>query len=319
MLIVLLASALLGYVPNQYAGDIFKLGIAVAGAGFALFLIGYFDYESRGLRIGGPLGVFVLLMVFNPAKDVPEFLNEYLNKNFQACRENVQSQQYDVAEADYAKAAYDLPQSGTAMHWLALCQYHQERYNDAIATWKRALRLGYDPARTYYNIAFANFQLGRYEDAAKAGRSVVDGAADNIALRARAWFLIADAEFLLWDFGAGSDQNFINAKEAFQSFLEVGTPKYKAQAELACILAVKGELTTQSAEKDRYDSQAVAAFSAALSEISAYNKRNSKTERGSFADAFESKADRCGKALSELWKRKRPDESYDSLLIEVRA
>jgi tetratricopeptide (TPR) repeat protein len=318
VLVVLLASALFGVVPHQYAGDIFKLCIAVAGAGFTLFLIGQFEYKSKGLSIGGSLGVFVALMFWNPAERVRELLHEYLNKNFRACRENVQSRQFDVAEADCAKAAYEFPESGSAMHWLALCQYHQERYRDAITSWKRAARLGYEPARTHYNIAFANFQLRKFEDAAKEARLAVDASSGNAALKARAWFMVADAELSLWDFGAGSDQHFVNAVDAFQAFLEIGTPKFKAQAELACILAVKGQLTQVAADKDHYEAEAEAAFSSAVSELNGYEKSDAKMQRSSFADVYEPSSGPCGTVLDELWKKRRPDESYKGLLIKVR-
>jgi len=319
VLATLLVSALFGIVPQQFVGRIFQLAIAVAGAGFTLFLLGYFDWHrSDGLRIGGPLGVFVLLMILNPGKDVPEYLSEYLNKSFHACRENIQSGQYDVAEADCANAAYELPESGAAMHWLALSQYHQERYNDAITSWKRALRLGYEPARIHYNIAFANFQLGRYGAAAKEGMAAVEASATNLGLRARSWFLIADAELSLWNFGAGPDQHFINATQAFQSFIEIGSPKYKAQAELACILAVKAELITLDSEKEQFEAEAIDSFRSALSEITAHSKRNSEFERSSFVMAYEPAANRCGAALSDLWKKKRPEENYNGLLIKMR-
>jgi len=318
VLAVLLAGALLGWVPRQFSGDIFKLGVAVAGAGFAVFLIGYFDYQSKGLRIGGPLGVFVLLMIINPGRNVPDYISEYLNKSFQTCRANVQSQQYDVASADCAKAAAELPQSGTAMHWFALCQYNQEQYHAAISSWKRAVELGYEPARVNYDIAFAYFRLGQYGDAAKHARLAVDESSGNSALTARAWFMVADAELSQWNFGSGSDQHFADAVEAFQSFLEIGTPKFKARAELACILAVKGQLTTDATDKERFEAEAVAAFSSALSELSAYKMQDSAMQRSSFADTYEASSSPCGTALDKLWLKQRPDENYETLLVKVR-
>jgi hypothetical protein len=75
VLVVLLAAALLGYIPEPHRGLVIRLGVAVAGGGFALFLIGYFNlHPPNGLRIGGPLGVFVLLLLLNPAEHAPEKL-----------------------------------------------------------------------------------------------------------------------------------------------------------------------------------------------------------------------------------------------------
>lgn len=204
------------------------------------------------------------------------------------------------------------------MHWLALSQYYQGRYSDAIATWKRALRLGYDPARTNYNIAFANFQLGRFDQATEAARAALEKSATNPGLKARVWFLTADAELSLWNFGKGPEQHFAKAREAFQAFMEIGSPKYKAEAELACILAVKAELTAAPAEKDQYEDEAINTFTAALGSIKTQKTQSAETERSLFVTSYEPTANRCGAALSELWKKKRPAENYDSLLIKVR-
>jgi tetratricopeptide (TPR) repeat protein len=257
-------------------------------------------------------------MFWNPAKNVPEFLSEYLNKSFQACRENVQARQFDVAEADCAKAAQELPESGTAMHWLALCQYWQENYRAAIMSWKRAARLGYEPARVHYDIAFAYFKLGDFENAAKEARVAIDESAWNSALKARAWFVVADAELSLWNFGEGSDERFLKAVEAFEAFLEIGTPKFKAQAELACILAVKGMRTTRAADKEHYESEAIAAFNSAVNELNDYKKSDAGLQKASFVDVYGASISPCGTALKELWEKRRPSESYESLLIEVK-
>lgn len=318
VLVVLLGSTLFGLLPRQYTGDIVKLAIAVAGAGFTLFLTGYFEHAGNGLRIGGSIGVFVALMFWNPAKNVPEFISEYLNKNFQACRENVQSRQFDVAEQDCAKAAQELPESGTAMHWLALCQYYQEHYRAAITSWKRAVRLGYEPARVHYNIAFTYFRLGEFERAAEEAKIAIDKASGNSALKARAWFVLADAELSLWDFGAGPDQRFDNAVEAFEAFLEIGTPKFKAQAELACILAVKGKLATRPEDKKRNELEAVVAFNAAVNELEAYKKSDAGMQKTSFVDVYGASISPCGTALNQLWQERRPSESYESLITRVR-
>lgn len=61
MLGALFASALFGLVAANHVDRIIRLCVAVAGGGFTLFLIGYFDWKlPNGMQIGGPLGVFVL-------------------------------------------------------------------------------------------------------------------------------------------------------------------------------------------------------------------------------------------------------------------
>jgi Na+(H+)/acetate symporter ActP len=54
VLVALLASAMFGVLPHQYTGDIVKLAIAVAGAGFTLFLTGYFEHVGASGALGAP-------------------------------------------------------------------------------------------------------------------------------------------------------------------------------------------------------------------------------------------------------------------------
>jgi tetratricopeptide (TPR) repeat protein len=316
MLGALFASALFGLVASEHVNRIIRLCIAVAGGGFTLFLVGYFDWHlPNGIKIGGPLGVFVLLLIWDPGRGLPELVNA----NFQVCKDNIQRGEDAIAEAYCAKAVEDLPKSSEARYWLAAAQFHEGRYGEAVASWTKALELGADPARTNYNIAFANFRIGKYEDAIKAAEEAADAA--NQALRARSLFMIANAEYALWNYGAGANEHFKNAVAQYQAFLEIGSPKYKARAELACIMAVKAELANDEQEKKSYEQQAISNFQEALNSVRAYNAGSSQdiqTEKAAFVSAYRPHAGRCGASLSQLWQRVKPSENYVELLSSVQ-
>ena len=53
--------------------------------------------------------------------------------------------------------------------------------------------------------------------------------------------MVADAENALWGAGSGDNSHFVKAKEMYLAFLEDGSPKYKAEGNLACLLAVKAD------------------------------------------------------------------------------
>lgn len=318
ILTVLLAAAITGYIPPQHSSKVFQLAVAVAGAGFSAFLFGYFDWNRLdGIRIGGPLGIFVLLMIWNPAEHVPQQLSEFLNEKFQRCRDSV-SEKSATAEEDCAKAVKALPQSSNARYWLAVSQYKQENYHEAIASWKKALQLGSDPARTHYNIAFTNFLLKKYDEAAKEGLAAAEASVDSPTLKARSRFLVADAELAQWNFGDGSDKHFDAAQEAFRLYLENGSPKYRAHADLACMLAIKAKRAPTESKKEKFGAEAISAFTAALDDLKKYIKTDATAEKAAFITAFQGGANPCGEALQDLWEKKRPDEDYDSLLINVR-
>jgi tetratricopeptide (TPR) repeat protein len=320
ILTLLLAAAITGYIPAQHSGRVFQLAVAVAGAGFSAFLFGYFDWNRLdGIRIGGPLGIFVLLMIWNPVEHVPQQLSEYLNEKFQTCRDNVLSEKSAMAEEDCAEAVKELPQSYKARYWLAVSQFKQENYHEAIASWKKALQLGSEPARTHYNIAFTYFLLKKYDDAAKEGLAAAEESSDSPTLKARSRFLVADAEFVQWNFGNGPDKHFDAAQEAFRLYLESGSPKYRAHAELACMLAIKAKRATTESEKEKFGAEAIDAFTAALDELEKYTKKDSAAEKAAFVTAFEGGANPCGEALEELWEKRKPNEDYDNLLIKVKS
>jgi tetratricopeptide (TPR) repeat protein len=318
MLGALFASALFGLVAPEHVNRIVRLCIAVAGGGFALFLLGYFDWHlPNGMQIGGPLGIFVLLLIWDPGQKLPELVNT----NFQVCKDNVQRGEDAIAEAYCAKAVEDLPKSPEARYWLAAAQFHEGSYNEAIASWTKALELGADPARTNYNIAFANFRVGKYEDAIKAASAAADATTTNPALRARSLFMIANAEFSLWNYGSGADDHFKNAAAQYQAFLEIGSPKYKARAELACLMAVKAELTNDDQQKKNYDQQAISNFEEALNSVKAYNAGSSQdiqAEKAAFVGAYRPHAGKCGASLSQAWQRMRPTENYVEVLSSVQ-
>ncbi len=317
MLGALFASALFGLVPPEHVNRIVRLCVAVAGGGFALFLVGYFDWDlPNGMQIGGPLGIFVLLLLWNPGKELPNLVN----KNFQVCKDNVQSREFAIAEAYCAKAAEDLPDSNEPRYWLGAAQFHQGQYGEAIASWKKALELGADPARSNYNIAFAYFRSKKLEDAIRAGTASADASTANPALRARSLFLVANAEFSLWRYGAGGDLHFSNAVENYRAFLDIGSPKYKARAELACMMAVKSELTNGE-EKESYEDEALTNFEEALKSIEDYNAGSYddlQDEKVAFVSAYEPHAGRCGASLSQIWQRKKPNEDYGEVLAAIR-
>ncbi|MGH6866510.1 MAG: hypothetical protein ACREDO_10155 [Methyloceanibacter sp.] len=57
--------------------------------------------------------------------------------------------------------------------------------------------------------------MKRYAEAAAESKAAVDAAAANGGLRV--------SELALWDFGTGDDERFTAAKQAFQSFIEIGS------------------------------------------------------------------------------------------------
>jgi tetratricopeptide (TPR) repeat protein len=318
VLVVLLAAALLGYIPEPHRGLVIRLGVAVAGGGFALFLIGYFNLHlPNGLRIGGPLGVFVLLLLLNPAEHAPEKLAEFFDDDFWACKDNIQHDNFSVAEEDCQRAAEKFPNSTKIANLLALSQYRQGRFRDAINSWKRVLKLGSDPDRAHYNIGLSYFRLGQYAQAVDQANKTIELASNSPSLRARGLFLVADAEFLQWQFGRGPDEHFAKAREAFEAFLEIGQPKYKAHAELACILAVRAGLTADTQERQTFAEQSVHHLNSAVATLRDPQTSDSKLFRVDFLAAYASAGSECGRALDAVWTEFKSPEKYDDVLLRV--
>jgi hypothetical protein len=86
MAAALFAAAIFGYLPANLMSPVIRLCIAVAGGGFTMFLLGYVSGQlPNGLKIGGPLGVFVLLFLLTPANEIKSFFNN----NLAECESNV--------------------------------------------------------------------------------------------------------------------------------------------------------------------------------------------------------------------------------------
>jgi tetratricopeptide (TPR) repeat protein len=314
MLAGLFASALSGFLPPNLAARVVSLCIAVAGSGFTMFLLGYMSWDlPNGLKIGGPLGVFVLLFIWNPGPEVRAYLNRALGE----CETNLETGS-DIAESFCEQAARELPGDPRPMFLLGVAQSYRGNYAEAIRSWSKALDLGSDKALTYYNIAYAQYELGDYQGAIDAASKAADHAMAQSGLRARSWFLIAEAENALWAAGAGDSAHFAKAKEMYLAFLESGSPRYKAEGNLACMLAVNATLTTGSAEKAPREDEAIAHFSQAVNAIKTYNGKDAAQEKQSFVYAFGPNASKCGKVLADLWTRRRPDERYTDLISQVQ-
>lgn len=310
----LFASALSGFLPPSLAARVVSLCIAVAGSGFTMFLLGYMSWDlPNGLKIGGPLGVFVLLFIWNPGPDV----RAYLNRALEECETNLETGS-DIAESFCEQAARELPDDPRPMFLLGVAQSYRGNYAEAISSWSKALDLGSDKALTYYNIAYAHYELGDYQGAVEAASKAADHATAQPGLRARSWYLIAEAEKALWAAGDGDSAHFAKAKEMYLAFLKSGSPKYRAEGNLACLLAVNATLSTGSTEKAQGEAEAMAHFTQAVNAIKTYNGKDATQEKQSFIYAFGPNASKCGKALADLWARRRPDESYADLITQIQ-
>ncbi len=314
VLAALLAAALLGLLPANLVPVVIRLCVAVAGAGFTMFLLGYMNWDMPNqLRIGGPLGVFVLLFLVTPGQDI----QNYFNKNLEECEANV-AHDSDAAESYCEEAAKELPKEPRPIFLLGVAQNNLGKYRDAIGSWSTALSLGADPVLTNYNIAFAYSHLGEYDSAIKFASLAAAKATANSGMRARSWYLIADSEKALWNYGQGEESHFAAARDKYLAFLEIGYPKYKGEADLACLLAVKATLTSDAVQKSATEEQALSHFMQATGEMKAFAGSDAGIEKGSFIDALRPSGGKCGHALSELWTRMHSGESYEAKLESVR-
>ena len=220
-----------------------------------------------------------------------------------------------VAEEDCQRAAEKFPNSTKIANLLALSQYRQGRFRDAINSWKRVLKLGSDPDRAHIGLSY--FRLGQYAQAVDQANKTIELASNSPSLRARGLFLLADAEFLQWQFGRGPDEHFAKAREAFEAFLEIGQPKYKAHAELACILAVRAGLTADTQERQTFAEQSVHHLNSAVATLRDPQTSDSKLFRVDFLAAYASAGSECGRALDAVWTEFKSPEKYDDVLLRV--
>jgi tetratricopeptide (TPR) repeat protein len=179
MAAALFAAAIFGYLPANLMSPVIRLCIAVAGGGFTMFLLGYVSGQlPNGLKIGGPLGVFVLLFLLTPANEIKSFFNN----NLAECESNVDDRA-SVAQPFCEKAVAELPNEPRPLLLLGTAQSNTGRYREAIESWSRALNLGVDKGLAHYNIAFAQYQLKDYESAIKSASLAAKESESNKGLR----------------------------------------------------------------------------------------------------------------------------------------
>ncbi len=315
VLVALFAAAIMGWVGADHAGLIVRLCIAVAGAGFTAFLLGYLHLDlPMGIKAGGPIGIFVLLWLINPGKEIQRTVSVAL----QRCKENAQKEMYDVAAGYCQRAAAELPDDYEPLVWLGQAQFYRAKYPLAIQAWEKALGLGADKAPINYSIGLAYLALKKFNDVRQVA-AVAAGATTDQSMLARIWYLDADASKGLWDFGQGPDAAFSDAVEKYEAFLDIGEPHYRARAELACLYAKKGALTADAAQKEAYDEKAVGFFTAAIGDINSYSApEKAELEKNAFAKAYKAGgADPCAAVLSALWERAKPEQDYNAMVLAV--
>jgi hypothetical protein len=145
--------------------------------------------------------------------------------------------------------------------------------------------LGGDEAVLLHDIALAYYRAGQMENAIQAASDSAAKSSDE-AFQASNWYLIADAQKKLWNFGQGDETHFTEAAAMYRSFLNVGSPKYKA----------KSEIKSYEPPEEEYARDEKMAF------IAAYRTGSS---------------DPCAAILSALWARKVPDQDYGAMLNAI--
>jgi hypothetical protein len=150
---------------------------------------------------------------------------------------------------------------------------------------KKAIELGGDEAVLLHDIALAYYRAGQMENAIQAASDSAAKSSDE-AFQASNWYLIADAQKKLWNFGQGDETHFTEAAAMYRSFLNVGSPKYKA----------KSEIKSYEPPEEEYARDEKMAF------IAAYRTGSS---------------DPCAAILSALWARKVPDQDYGAMLNAI--
>jgi len=314
VLALLFIATVLGWFGEQYKPLIVQLCVAVAGAGFASFLLGYINLNWGWVTAGGPIAIFLLLLYLNPARNIVP-----ANPAFDECKTEVLGEKYSAAVPVCTEASRALPNDPGPPLWLGKAQYHLGKYQAAIESWKNAERLGGDAGVLNYNVGFAYVQQGDRNEAIKAW-SVSADKAPNDAVRAMSWYQIADTERANWNFGEGTDDQFVNAVGKYKAYLETDCPKYKAAAELSCMLAKKAELTSDEKQRKSYEDRALSQFKAALDEMRKYNGPDDKQEEiRAFISTYGSNGDDpCGRVLAALWNSKGQTDTYDAALADLR-
>jgi tetratricopeptide (TPR) repeat protein len=305
VLLILAAGAFFGLLPDAYHGPIIRLLIAVAGAGFASFLLGFFEWtSSTGIKTGGTLGVFVLLM-FLPTEDVIQ------SRTLEACKNNLLGNETLIVEEKCKAAVDENPKDDRAWYWYAHSQYRQGQFESAIAAWEKAASLGASKSNSYYNIALAEKQRGRLAEAIEAGTIAVEAANHKEPVaRALAYDLLADAHAALWDEGKGPATHFKQAEKDYLLFLEIGRPKYRARADLACLYAIKGG-GADPAERQALYKKSAKLLGDAVNELKDLNWPGADGERADFVKQYRSGSrDACAAALAAAWTEQGPGTAY---------
>lgn len=310
----LFVGALMGWFGVENTALIVRLCIAVAGAGFANFLMGYLHLHlPLGVKAGGALGVFALLWLIDPGENIPRAVNE----PFQKCQRNTSSEAYDAAVGPCRSASKQLPDNYEPDFLLGKAYYHLGKQTLAIQAWEKAIEKGADPAPLRYSIGLGLLEEEEFQDALAASKEAASETTDPYML-ARIWYLAGDANKGLWNFGEGSQDTFSHAVERYQAFLDVGSPTYRAEAELACLFARKAELTSDAAQKAAYETKAMSYFKDALSSIKNHNVPNDADEKAAFAKNYrKGSSDPCADVLASLWEKHNPNEDYSAMLLAI--
>ncbi len=314
LIVGLLYAALNGMLPPNLVEPVVRVALAAAAAGFAAFLPGMFQLKiPNSITAGGTLGIFVLVLVWNPGKSLVDV--GVLTR----CQDSVQARQYDIALERCAKAATEIKDNFMPMHLLGLAQYQSGQFAQAISSFQKAQKLpGADQAMILYNLAFAQSENNDLEGALKTLDTLIRSASGATPMLARAWFAKATIHQDLWLANPADNQSFENAEKSYKAFLEIGTPTYRAHANLACLYAIRATNLNQLELRTRFHRDAVSNFELAISDLRRFNRPASKaTEVAEFLKEFgaDSKS-KCAAALMAAWQNER-QQSYKEVLTSL--
>lgn len=237
--------------PSQFQIFIFRIIVALAGAGVAAIIPGFLLVSVKGIaRAGGALAVFLIVYWVNPPALVTDFTP--FSDAIRLAEASLAAGQHTAALSHFQTAVQARPDSWIPYQGIGRVAYQQGQYDVALENFQKAFDLADKKDGTIaYGIAMAQEARGDYRSAEQSLKQAVGLLSSNSPLAKDITYDIGLVELILWlkQDSPKETHRYGDSERSFGQFLNKGgAPSHWANYHLACLKAARAEDNSLSSD-----------------------------------------------------------------------
>lgn len=230
--------------PSEFQIFVFRITVALAGAGVAAIIPGFLFVGVKGIvRAGGALAVFLIVYWFNPPALVTDFTP--FSDTIRRAEASLADDQHTTALDHFQRAVRARPDSWIPYHGIGRVSYQRGQYDVALENFQKAFDLtDKKDGVVAYGLAMAEEARGDFRLAEQSLRQARSLLSSDSPMAKDFTYDIGLMELILWlkQDPTKETKTYLDAQQSFSQFLNNGgTPSHWANYHLACLKATRAE------------------------------------------------------------------------------